>query len=379
MPRALIATCLLLAFTPVSTALAQKNETVSGYAEWLKAGVLIVDGQRITVDPRTRYSGDATADLAAFPLGAEVEVQGIRSADGTFVARAIQAKRNSVGLLERDLRDAADAAEREWLTARAIEDPDDPDGGGAVYLRGREVSRVRAIADRLIPPYLNPSEFRVYVVENDDWNAFAMANGSIWVYTGLLTAMDDDELAVVIGHELAHVTHEHSRRDSKKSLWINALALAVNLAAEQIDGGKTRAAVQAAAFVSALAARSAFGRQSEDQADRVGLRYAYEGGFDVTRAPGVWRRFAEKYGSGNRVVNFFIDDHSRAPVRAAHLDQQLAWNYQPGADTPALASRMPALAGPEAAATRTRMRADRQPDYTSPSTLPAGRVKRGDR
>lgn len=316
---------------------AQKVDTVSGYAEWHKDHALIVDGQRITVNGSTRFSGDATADLSRFPLGAEVKVQGTRGPDGALLARSIEAKRNGVGLLERSVRDAADEAERQWLNAEAVEDPDDPEAGGRILQRGRQVARVRRIVDRLVPPYLSPAEFRVYVIENDDWNAFAMANGSIWVFTGLEEAMSDDELAVVLGHELAHITHEHSRRDSKKSLWVNALAAAISFAAEHIENETARTAVQAAAFVSALATDSAFGRQSEDQADRVGLRYAFEGGFDPSKAPGVWQRFEEKYGSGNRIVNFFLSDHSRTPVRRAHLEQQVAWNYRPGLDRPALA------------------------------------------
>ena len=57
---------------------------------------------------------------------------------------------------------------------------------------------------------------RVYVIENDEWNAFAMGNYSIYVFTGLMDDLDDDELAIVLGHELAHATHEHTRRRSRR-------------------------------------------------------------------------------------------------------------------------------------------------------------------
>lgn len=334
MLRRLSIAVLVLALAPAA-ARAQKPETISGYAEWHKSGTLVVDGQRVVVSGGTKVSGDATREPAMFPLGSEVKVQGVRQADGSLLAGSIHAKRNGMGLLERSVHDAANEAERQWLRAGQIEDEDDPDAGGTIYDSGRDVARVRRIFRRLVPPYLNAEDFRVYVVDNRDWNAFAMANGSIWVYTGLLRDMDDDEIAVVLGHELAHVTHEHSRRDSKKSLWTSAIAAVVGFAAEQIDDEKARTAVQAGTFVSALAVQNAFGRQSEDQADRVGLRYAYEGGFDVTKAPGVWQRFEDKYGAGNRVVNFFLSEHSRAPVRRTHLEQQIAWNYRPGVDSPA--------------------------------------------
>ena len=66
----------------------------------------------------------------------------------------------------------------------------------------------------------------------------------------------------------------------------------------------------------------------EDQADRVGLRYAYEGKFDVKKGPALWNRFAEKYGSQDAVTNFFFGDHSRAQVRAKNLTREIELNYR---------------------------------------------------
>ena len=70
-----------------------------------------------------------------------------------------------------------------------------------------------------------------------------------------------------------------------------------------------------------------YGRTLEDQADRVGLRYAYEGGFDVAAAPGVWQRFLKKYGDGDKVTNFFFSDHSTAAARRKHLEEEIRLNY----------------------------------------------------
>ena len=75
---------------------------------------------------------------------------------------------------------------------------------------------MRAILERILPAYVAATDVRVYVVQSDAWNAEAAANGAIYVHTGLLRDVDDDELAVVLGHELAHYTHEHIRRQMKK-------------------------------------------------------------------------------------------------------------------------------------------------------------------
>jgi Zn-dependent protease with chaperone function len=82
---------------------------------------------------------------------------------------------------------------------------------GELLTSGPEFDRVARITSHLMPSYLDASAIRVYVVDTEEWNAAAMGNGAVWIYAGLLEAMSDDELAVVIGHELAHVTHEHAR------------------------------------------------------------------------------------------------------------------------------------------------------------------------
>jgi predicted Zn-dependent protease len=103
--------------------------------------------------------------------------------------------------------------------------------------------------------------------------------------------------------------------------------LGIVVAAEAIDSDTKRTIVQVAAMLGTTAWSSGYGRRHEDQADRVGLRYAYEGGFDVNKGPSLWGRFAEKYGQTNRVLNFFFSDHSVAEARARNLRQELAINY----------------------------------------------------
>ena len=52
---------------------------------------------------------------------------------------------------------------------------------------------------------------KMRVVKTQDWNASAMANGAVWVYTGLMDAMDDGELSIVMGHEFAHYSYATTR------------------------------------------------------------------------------------------------------------------------------------------------------------------------
>jgi Zn-dependent protease with chaperone function len=167
------------------------------------------------------------------------------------------------------------------------------------------------------------------VVENKEWNAMAAPNDSIYVFTGLLADLDDDEVAIVLGHELTHATHEHSRKQFKKDMLIQLAALGVVAVTEEaVDDKNKRVVLQVAALLGATAWTNGYGRSREDQADRVGLRYANEGGFDVRKGPALWNRFAKKYGGSPKTLNFFFGDHSVAEDRSRNLTRELALNYR---------------------------------------------------
>jgi predicted Zn-dependent protease len=200
---------------------------------------------------------------------------------------------------------------------------------------------VSRIVDNLLPAYVPRESVRVYVIDNKEWNAFAMGNYSIYVFTGLLRDMDDDEIAIVLGHELVHATHEHSRRQFKKDMWVQLAMLGALGAASTIDSDTQQAVAGLAVLAAGSALKNGYGRGMEDQADRVGLRYAYEAGYDITKGPRLWNRFAKKYGEGNKAMNFFFSDHSLSAARATKLEKEIAYNYPDGPkpDGPARAAR----------------------------------------
>jgi hypothetical protein len=319
---------------------------VDGYAEWVSDGTLIVEGQRVRLAPGGRFRGeDAARDPASVPAGYEVHARGRRRPDGTILADTIRAHPNGLALFEKQVLQLTDEAEAGYRSAGAFYQ-ESGNGRrkkiGRLYEEGPEVERVRAIVGRLTPPYLDPGRVRVYVIENMEWNAFAMGNYSLYAFKGLLADLDDDELAVVLGHELAHATHEHTRRQFKKQMWVQIAALGAAVAAGQIDDGNKRAFAQLVAGFTFLAWTNGYGRDLEDQADRVGLRYAHEGGYDVRRGPHLWKRFARKYGEPGRVANFFFANHSRASARAASLEREVALNYPAGGRGASLARTAPA-------------------------------------
>jgi Zn-dependent protease with chaperone function len=321
-----------------------RGEKVDGYAEWRLGDCLIADAQRVCPAPLLKFKGEGEAKgFATIPLGYELKAKGTRRADGVLLAREVEAKPNGSAMFEGEIRSATDQAEaRARAKGRFTQGEGKKETSvGRLIESGPQVERVRRIVDTLLPPYLHPEDVRIYVIENKEWNAFAMGNYSIYVFTGLLEDMDDDEVAIVLGHELVHATHEHSRKQFKKDMFIQLGLLGVLGATSTIDDDTKQAIVGLIAVAGASALQNGYGRGMEDQADRVGLRYAYEAGYDITKGPRLWNRFAKKYGEGNKVANFFFADHSQSAARATKLEKEIAYNYPDGpkADGPARQAR----------------------------------------
>ena len=302
---------------------------LNGYAESLKDGALIVEGQLVTADRNTKFKGKGIYSIYDVPLGFEVKVKGHRQRDGRVLASKIEAKPNGNALYEADVVNATNQIERKWIDAGEMymEGGGKRQSVGEIKDSGPEVDRVRAIMLKLLPPYVDTNNIRVHVVETKEWNASAMGNGAIWVYTGLLHDMDDDELAIILGHELAHYTHEHSRRGMKKGLFAQIAGVAGAIGASTLDDPATRNAAGLGASLGATVWQSGYSRDFEDQADRVGLRYAYEAGYDVSKGPELWEKFRKKYGEQSTMANFVFGSHSRPTDRIRNIERELRLNY----------------------------------------------------
>lgn len=310
-----------------------RTEAFSGYAEWREGPALIVDGQRVVMGEKAKLKGKVSG-FAGIPLGYEVGGKGVRLPDGTIEAFELEAKPNGQALFESDVHAATDEVEAKWLRKGSVYETN-AEGKetviGGLVSQGVALDRVQRIVRRVTPPYIDSSSLRVHVVQTATWNAMAMGNGAIWIFTGLLNDMDDDEVAIVIGHELAHYTHEHSRRELKRGMWVGLISLgAIGIAELATDDKPTKTTVAAVALAAAFTLGNKYSRALEDQADRVGLRYAYEGGYDVGKGPALWRRFQTKYGEQNGLMNFFLGEHSTASARIKNLEREIANNYRGG-------------------------------------------------
>ncbi len=162
-----------------------------------------------------------------------------------------------------------------------------------------EVRRLRAIAQRIIPhaPRWNQSasqwKWQVNLIDSKDVNAFCMPGGRIGFFTGILTQLKltDDEVAAVMGHEIAHALREHSREKMAKQ-GMTSIGARVGGALISgifgVDPGITGAVANQAGQLLVLK----FSRNEEREADLVGLDISSRAGYDPRAGITLWRKMA---------------------------------------------------------------------------------------
>ena len=163
-----------------------------------------------------------------------------------------------------------------------------------------QVERVKRIVGRLVPqtksfrPDAASWPWEVHVVTLDEVNAWCMPHGKIAVYTGLLQKIQptDDELAAVLGHEVAHALREHTREQISQQLGTQAV---LGIAGALFGLG------EAAQNLGAMAANVTIGlpksRTDETEADRIGVELAARAGYDPNGAISLWQKMEKLAGS----------------------------------------------------------------------------------
>ncbi len=184
-----------------------------------------------------------------------------------------------------------------------------------------QVARVKRIVDRLIPqtaafrPDATKWPWEVHVITLDEVNAWCMPHGKIAVYTGLLQKIQptDDELAAVLGHEVAHALREHTREQISQEMGTQTV---LGIAGALFGLGKT------AQDLGAMAANVTIGlphsRTDETEADRIGVELAARAGYDPNGAISLWQKMEKLAGSQPPQ---WLSTHPSNEARLADLKQ----------------------------------------------------------
>jgi len=162
--------------------------------------------------------------------------------------------------------------------------------------------RVYRITGRLIAqaiemrPETKDWEWSIKIIDDPKTvNAWAMAGGKMALYTGLVIQLKatDDELAQVLGHEIAHALANHSAE--KMSI---AMATTVGVIAVGVASERKGLALTGAALAATLAVKMPNSRTAESEADLIGIELAAKAGYDPRAAITLWQKMAEVGGKG---------------------------------------------------------------------------------
>ncbi len=195
----------------------------------------------------------------------------------------------------------------------------DAAGKGALNTDPALTQRVRAIASRIEPQTRvfradAPGwKWEVNVIRSDELNAFCMPGGKIAFYSGLITQLNlaDDEIAVVMGHEISHALREHSREQVSQAMAAQGL-LGVGAALLGLGDGAATAANTA--YEALIATK--FSRLDEAEADRIGLELTARAGYNPRAGVTLWQKMM-KASQGSRPPEFL----STHPAEANRIEQ----------------------------------------------------------
>lgn len=182
---------------------------------------------------------------------------------------------------------------------------------------GRRVLRAAGPSGDLPPP----EDWKFVVFDNDEMvNAFAMPGGKVGVYTGLMKLADnDDQLAVVIAHEVAHVSARHGNERVSQAVTVSGIGAGLNVALKDQDR-ETRQLVMAAYGLGAqFGALLPYSRLHESEADEIGLTYMARAGYDPRAAPRFWQKMKSE--SEGKSPPEFLSTHPSHDTRIDKMQE----------------------------------------------------------
>jgi len=211
-----------------------------------------------------------------------------------------------------------------------------------VMKSGSEVNMVRRVGSKLVravdvyyrdngmADMLSQFKWEFNVVKNDSTiNAFCMPGGKVVIYTGIMdVTQNEDGLAVVMGHEIAHALAHHGNERMSQQLGVQGATAGINAVLSAREGmaetpeeaqkrAQTRQVLLAAAGMGAqVGYLLPFSRKHESEADKIGLYLMAIAGYDVNEAPPFWERMAAR---GGPAPPEFLSTHPNPDTRQANL------------------------------------------------------------
>jgi len=186
-------------------------------------------------------------------------------------------------------------------------------------------ARVDKITARLVAqaikyrPETQSWDWQVAVIDDPKTlNAWCMAGGRMAIYSGIITqlSLSDDEIAQVMGHEIAHALAKHTAERMSTAMASEA-ALQVGAMLLGSDSATSQMTLKAAAAATTVGVQLPNSRQQESEADRIGIELAAKAGYDPHAAPRLWEKMLQA--TGGKGQSDFLSTHPQSEKREAAL------------------------------------------------------------
>lgn len=169
-----------------------------------------------------------------------------------------------------------------------------------------------------------PFNFRSSVIHHNSLNAFAVPGGYVYVFTGMLMNLNnEDELAGVLAHELAHVTQRHVAQRMERAQYLSIGALLVAVAGIAL-GGPAGAAAAVSATGASQSAMLNYSRLDESEADNVGLHYLTAAGYAPQGMVGGFKILRQKNWMSGMGIPTYLSTHPAIGDRVNSMSAQIA-------------------------------------------------------
>ncbi len=182
---------------------------------------------------------------------------------------------------------------------------------------------LNSVARKLLPENLKDDiSVKVIIIKNPLLNAFAYPNGVIYVHTGILAKMEnEDQLAALLGHEMTHVINRHGARNSRSVK--NKSATFAGLQVAAIPFGVYGDIVSILGNLGAMAAVTGYSRDLEREADILGYSMMVNAGYDPYEAPKLFEHLKRDIEEQDIKEPFFFGSHPRLEERINSYHQLL--------------------------------------------------------
>lgn len=315
-------------------------------------GLIFVDGQKVNIDKTTavtfkatrtekkeaKKEGDKPAEEAGkltspdqLNLDTFARYEGTRQADGSILATKIEFQHAEL----------ADGEAKLWkqLTPHVKEANYVSSKSGQLDISKMKYKLfpnkeaqdyIEKLGNSLIPAHQKELPdgsvlkipFKFYLIEDKSFNASAYPNGVVVVHTGVFSVSENEaQLAFVLCHEISHSIEKHVWREQEyhkgafTALRIGGLIASHYVGSSIID---TTHLIESGF-------RNGYSRSLENQADRVGMEWMLNAGYDIREAPQAWKAVSKKY--GDEATNIFWDNHDNNTTRRSYLMAEIRNNY----------------------------------------------------